>query len=58
MCETGGCDGGSSRISRLKKVIEEGKQVKAGDKLYAVNMKKSLALFQIGKQPLKKEWQS
>ena len=38
----------------LKKVIEEGKQVKAGDKLYAVNMKKSLALFQIGKQPLEK----
>lgn len=38
----------------LKKVIEEGKKVKAGDKLYAVNMKKSLALFQIGKQPLEK----
>ena len=38
----------------LKKVIKEGKQVKAGDKLYAVNMKKSLALFQIGKQPLEK----
>ena len=35
-------------------MIEEGKQVKAGDKLYAVNMKKSLALFQIGKQPLEK----
>ena len=36
----------------LKKVIEEGKKVKAGDKLYAVNMKKAIALFQIGTAPL------
>ena len=28
----------------LKKVIEEGKKVKAGDKLYAVNMKKAIVL--------------
>ena len=36
----------------LKKVIEEGKKVKAGDKLYAVNMKKAIVLFNIGSEPI------
>lgn len=36
----------------IKDVIAEGKELKAGDKVYAVCMKKSLALFQIGKEPI------
>ncbi|MDY5576928.1 MAG: aminopeptidase [Lachnospiraceae bacterium] len=36
----------------LQKVIAKGKKLKAGDKVYAVNMKKSILLFQIGNQPL------
>ncbi len=36
----------------LKDVIEAGESLSAGDKVYAVNMKKSIALFQIGRKPL------
>ena len=36
----------------LKEVIAAGREIKAGDKLYADNMGKMLALFVIGKQPL------
>lgn len=36
----------------LENVIQSGKKIKSGDKLYAVNMKKAIALFQIGTSPL------
>ena len=36
----------------LKKLIDSGKQLKAGDKVYAVNMNKSVLMFNIGKQSL------
>ena len=36
----------------LADVIEEGGKLTAGDKVYSVNMNKSIALFQIGRQPL------
>ena len=38
----------------LKEIIGNGKKLKAGDKVYAVNMKKMIALFQIGTEPLEK----
>lgn len=38
----------------LADVIASGNTLKAGDKVYAVNMKKGLALFVIGSQPLEK----
>lgn len=38
----------------LQEVIEGEERLQAGDKVYAVNMKKSIALFQIGRQPLEK----
>ncbi|MDY2921440.1 MAG: aminopeptidase [Eubacterium sp.] len=38
----------------LADVIEEGGKLAAGDKVYSVNMNKSIALFQIGRQPLEK----
>ena len=36
----------------LNKVIAKGKKLKAGDKVYAVNMDKCIALFQIGTKSL------
>ena len=36
----------------FEEVKQSGKALKAGDKVYAVNMKKAIALFQIGEQPL------
>ena len=36
----------------LAAITKEGKSLKAGDKVYAVNMKKAVALFQIGKKPV------
>ena len=36
----------------LDSVIKKGEPIKAGDKLYAVQMDKSIVLFQIGKKPL------
>ena len=36
----------------LDDVIASGKKIKAGDKLYAVGMKKTAAFFHIGKKPL------
>lgn len=38
----------------LADVIEEGGKLTAGDKVYSANMNKSIALFQIGRQPLEK----
>lgn len=36
----------------LAAITKDGKSLKAGDKVYAVNMKKAVALFQIGKKPV------
>ena len=36
----------------LKEVIKSGKAIKAGDRLYAINKGKEVALFVIGKKPL------
>lgn len=36
----------------LTEIIEKGKKLKAGDKVYAVNMKKSIVLFNIGEEPI------
>lgn len=38
----------------LQEVLEAGESLSAGDKVYAVNMKKSVALFQIGQVPMEK----
>ena len=42
----------SAGYKNLADVVESGKALKAGDKVYAVGMKKMIALFQIGKKPL------
>lgn len=36
----------------LEDIKKSGKKLKAGDKVYAVNMKKAIALFQLGKAPI------
>lgn len=36
----------------LKDIIKEGRSLKAGDKVYAVNMGKAVVLYNIGKEPL------
>lgn len=36
----------------LKKAIDSGKKLKAGDKVYSVQMNKSVVMFKIGKKPL------
>ncbi len=36
----------------LAGLIKDGKRLQPGDKVYAVNMKKALVLFQIGEEPL------
>ena len=36
----------------LEDVIASGAELKAGDKVYAVNMKKSIALFNLGSEPM------
>ena len=36
----------------LADIIEQGTQLKAGDKVYAVNMKKAIVLFHIGTEPM------
>lgn len=36
----------------LEDIIASGENLKAGDKVYAVNMKKSIALFNIGSEPM------
>ena len=38
----------------LNSLIESGKKIKAGDKIYAVNMKKEIVLFNIGKEDIEK----
>ncbi len=38
----------------LDDIIASGDRLKPGDKVYAVNMKKAIALFQIGRQPMEK----
>ena len=39
-------------FENLETIVKTGKKVKAGDKVYAVWMKKTVALFVIGKEPL------
>ena len=41
-------------FKNIKTLIKEGKKLKAGDKVYAVNMDKSIALFIIGLEPFEK----
>ena len=36
----------------IEEIIKSKKKIKANDKIYAVNMKKSVALFQIGSEPI------
>ena len=36
----------------LQEIIDGGEMLQAGDKVYSVNMKKSIVLFQIGRRPL------
>ena len=36
----------------LQKIIASGKKLKAGDKVYAVNMKKAIIMFNLGSKPL------
>ena len=43
-----------SGYRNLEEIIAGGETLKAGDKVYAVNMKKTVVLFQIGRQPLEK----
>ena len=38
----------------LQGIIDANEELLPGDKIYSVNMKKSIALFQIGRQPLEK----
>ncbi len=38
----------------LEEIVEKGETLKAGDKVYAVWMKKTMALFTVGKRPLEK----
>lgn len=38
----------------LDEIVAEGGTLQAGDRVYAVNMKKTVVLFQIGRQPLEK----
>lgn len=38
----------------LEDIIANGKKIKAGDKVYAVGMKKTIALFNIGSDPIEK----
>ena len=39
---------------RLEDVIAAGRTLSAGDKVYAVNMKKAIVLFNIGDEPLER----
>lgn len=39
-------------FSDLKEIIKSGKRLNPGDKVYAVNMEKYIAMYVIGKQPL------
>lgn len=36
----------------LEKILKEGKKIKSGDKVYAVNMDKSVVMYHIGKAPM------
>ncbi len=38
----------------LENIIKKGKKLKAGDKVYAVNMGKAVVLFNIGREPIEK----
>lgn len=38
----------------LESYMESGEQIKSGDKVYAICMKKAMALFQIGEEPIEK----
>lgn len=45
---------GAAGFRSLEEIIKTGEVLKAGDKIYADNMGKALALFVIGKQPMEK----
>ena len=45
---------GKNGFKNMQTLLKQNKQLKAGDKVYAVNMDKSIALFVIGKQPFEK----
>ena len=36
----------------LEKILKDGKKIKSGDKVYAVNMDKSVVMYHIGKAPM------
>ena len=38
----------------LSDIVEAGEPLRPGDKVYSVNMKKSISLFQLGRQPMEK----
>ncbi len=38
----------------LAEIVAKGEKLKAGDKIYAINMKKAIALFNIGTEPMEK----
>jgi len=44
----------SAGYRNLPDIIKNGKALKAGDKVYAVNMNKAIVLFCVGKQPIEK----
>ena len=54
------CTANICRIARengykdLEEILDKGEALKAGDKIYAANMKKSALLMQIGEEPLEK----
>ena len=42
----------SAGYRNLSDIIERGKTLKAGDKVYCVNMNKAIVLYCVGKQPI------
>ena len=44
----------SAGYRNLSDIIERGKTLKAGDKVYCVNMNKAIVLYCVGKQPIEK----
>ena len=54
------CTANICRIARengykdLEEILDKGESLKAGDKIYVANMKKSALLMQIGEEPLEK----
>ena len=58
MCKKCCRAGKESRIQRFTGVIIAANEtLKAGDKVYAVNMKKAIVLFNIGSEPMKHRYE-